>query len=178
MPQPHQHKSGQRLHTAFARQAPLHLRLQVAQVHAAIHQQRAARSGQHRHCGRIELVFQFARQLLNGVFRGHQPHGRPILVDHDRQMPPPLLKVANQVQHRPRLRNHQHIPHHLAQLQLHKRSSGPRGRADIHQLRKILRVDHSHNMLRSARLVVYRNPRVLALNDLRAGLFHKHVGGQ
>jgi hypothetical protein len=42
----HEQEAGQGLHAAVAGQAPLHLGFQVAQVHAAVHQQRAAGGGQ------------------------------------------------------------------------------------------------------------------------------------
>ncbi len=73
---PGEHETRQRFHPAFARQVPLHLGLEVAKVGAAVQQQRACRVRENRAGGIIEFIFEFAGQLLDGVFRGYQANRR------------------------------------------------------------------------------------------------------
>jgi hypothetical protein len=65
-------------------------------------------------CGNIELVFQFADQLLEHIFHADDARRRTKFVDHYGKMPFPLLKLAQQVEQRFRFGHHQNIVHDLA----------------------------------------------------------------
>ena len=55
--------------------------------------------------------------LLEHIFRRHHPHRRAELVHHDRDLPPPLLELLQQLNRQLRLRNNKHVAHHLPQRQ-------------------------------------------------------------
>ena len=117
MPKLSQQKAGQRLHAAIARQVPVHLRFQITQVHAAVQVEGLrghARSAAHAH---IELILHLADQLFQCVLHSYQANRRSMFIDDNRQMPPTLLELMQQVEHRLGLRHYQDVAHDLAQLQ-------------------------------------------------------------
>ena len=71
---------------------------------------------------RVEFIFHFPCQLFDRVLCRHQPHRRSVLIYRDGQMPPVLLKIAEQVEGRLRFRHHEHVVHDL-----HKTQSALRG---------------------------------------------------
>src|SRR5579875_4044715 len=120
MAEPEKHETGQGFHAAVARQIPLHLGLEVAQVYAAIHRERSGARGQQRLRGNVELVLKLAGKLLDGVFGRNQTDNGAELIDNDRQMPAPPFEFLQQVEDRLGLRHDQNVAHDLAETQLNR----------------------------------------------------------
>ena len=99
----------------------MHLRFQVAQIHAAIHQQCAAGRGQGGQGRRVEFVFEFAGKLLDGVLGSNQADGRAVLVHNDGDVTAALLKITEEIEGAFGFRHDQDAAHHLAELELDKR---------------------------------------------------------
>ena len=71
--------------------------------------------------GVVELVFEFARQLLDGVLGGDQADSRAILVHHDGHVAAALLEFADEVEDGFGLRDDKNVAHDLAQTELDER---------------------------------------------------------
>ena len=65
--------------------------------------------------GRVEFVFEFAGQLLDGVLGGDQADGGTVLVDHDGHVAAALLEVADQVENGLGFRDDQDVAHDLGE---------------------------------------------------------------
>ena len=93
----HEDETGQGFYASFAGQVPLHLSFEVAEVEAAVHEHCAAGGGEDGEGGGVELVFQFAGKLLDGVLGGDQSDRGAVLVDHDGDLAAALLEVAEEI---------------------------------------------------------------------------------
>ena len=123
----HKQKTCQRFHASLARQAPLHLGFEVAKINTAIHQKCAGSRCKYRDSGRIELVFKFPGELLDGILGRHQANDGAVFINDDRHVTAPLLEVTNEVEYRFGFGNDEDVAHDLAKAELNEGSREARG---------------------------------------------------
>src|ERR1035437_2127033 len=111
----HENEAGQGFYATFTGQVPLHLGFEVAEVEAAVHQHYSASGGEGGEGGGVELIFQFAGKLLDGVLGGDQADRGAVLVDHDGDLAAALLEVAEEVEDGFGFRDDEDVAHYVSE---------------------------------------------------------------
>src|SRR5215213_7818852 len=131
---------------------------------APVHRVRAVLEPLHARLLLVELVADFAHDLLDYVLHGHDPlEGAPLVYDH-RHLEPLALELLENVVHAPVLRDYEHLAHEVPGP--HIRFETPRL---LDRLQDVLDVHHPDDPVRRVTLeegvagVVARRRRVLLL---------------
>ena len=88
-------KAGEGFDAGFARERPVELVAQVAEGGAAVERHRS-RGAEERRPADVELIFEFADDLLEDVFGGDEADGGAELVDDDGDVAAALLKLLKE----------------------------------------------------------------------------------
>ncbi len=89
-------ESGQRLDASFAREDPVELGAEVAEGGAAVERHGSGRAEEMAARSDVELVVEFADDLLQRIFGSDEADGRAELVDDDGDLAAALLKLLQQ----------------------------------------------------------------------------------
>ncbi len=113
-------KSGEGFKALVARQVQIVLGFEIADVERGIEHQRgriAVVGAGHD----VELIFDFADQLLQHVFDADHAGGRAELIDHHGEMAAAVLELVQQIGQRLGFGNHQNVSHDVADRQRRRR---------------------------------------------------------
>ena len=136
------------------------MRGQISQGDAAIQLQSSSTGGGGHGASGVELVLEFADDLLQCVLRRHQPQRGTILIDHDGHLATTLLELLQQLEGRLRLRHDQQVAHDLPECQAGRSTVAHTegDTAEVHQLGDVLGVDHTDEGIHALRRIVNGNP--------------------
>src|SRR5882672_4577629 len=152
-------EAGERFESGIARQGELILRFQVANADRAFEHDRDLPFDQGLlGWGDIELIFDFAYDLLQNIFDRDHPGGRSELVYHHSQVPLAFLEFFQQFGEDFGFRDDQHVVHDLADF--HGRDPGRNrligsgGQPEAGPAHEVFGIEHTHDVLRTALRII------------------------
>ena len=173
-------ESGEGFDAAFAGKAPVHLRFEVADVHAAVKDEAAGGGGED-FGGDVKLVFDFADELLDSVFDCDEADGGSELVDHDCDVAAARLEFVEEIEDGLGFRNYEDLTHDLLESHFRQRrgAEARAGRgAEVHEAGDVLGINDADDEFGAAGGVVDGDAGVQLVDDAGACVLNEHVEGQ